>query len=115
MYNSTSSILKTPSTGYSSNQHYGATSSGQQRYPSLDYISTLLEESQKLYNKLAKELVDESINDYAYIILSSSYHFCHQLTKNKSHHRQKAAIQSNMDTAEHKFVQSEIDNEDQDN
>ena len=75
MYNSTSSILKTPSTGYSSNQHYGATSSGQQRYPSLNYISTLLEESQKLYNKLAKELVDESINDYAYIILSSSLPF----------------------------------------
>jgi hypothetical protein len=66
MYNSTSSIPKTPSTGYSSNQHYGATSSGQQRYPSLDYMSMLLEESEKLYNKLAKEWVDEIITDYTF-------------------------------------------------
>ena len=67
-----SSIPKTQSIVYSSNQHYGAAFSGQQQqYPSQDCIDVLLEEAEKLYNKLVKELVDESISDYASIILSS--------------------------------------------
>jgi hypothetical protein len=66
-----SSIPKTQSIGYSSNQHYGAASSGQQRYSSSDYITMLLEEAEKLYNKLAKELVDEIISDYASNISTS--------------------------------------------
>ena len=71
MYNSMSSIPKTQLIGYSSNPHYRAASSGQQRYSSLDYISMLLEEAEKLYNKLSKELVDEIISDYASNISTS--------------------------------------------
>jgi small-conductance mechanosensitive channel len=48
--------------------HYGQQ---QQQYPSHDYISMLLEESEKLYDKLAKELVDEIISDYASSISTS--------------------------------------------
>ena len=33
-------------------------------YPSQDYISMLIEEAEKVYNKLTKELVDESVSDY---------------------------------------------------
>lgn len=74
MYNSmSSSIPKTQSIGYSSNQHYGPASSGQQQqYPSQDCIDVLLEEAEKLYNKLVKELVDESISNYFSSISSSS-------------------------------------------
>ena len=54
------------SSGYSSNQYYGtASSEQQQQYPSWDCIDMLLEETEKLYNKLAKELLDEVITDYA--------------------------------------------------
>jgi hypothetical protein len=59
------------STDYSSNQYYKTASHGQQHYPSQDYITMLLEEAEKLYNKLAKELVDEIISDYASNISSS--------------------------------------------
>ena len=75
----------------------------------------LLEEAEKLYNKLAKELVDESISDYACSISSHHYHcYHHQRRTTKSSRQTTAAIQSNMHTAEHRFVQSEIDKEDQD-
>jgi len=119
MYNSTSSIPKTPLTGYSSKQHYGAASSGQQRYPSLDYISMLLEESEKLYNKLAKERVDEITTDYTFSITSSSSSLPllspSDEKEQQNHQRQTTeAIQSYMHTEEHRFVRSEIDNEDQD-
>ena len=50
-----SSIPKTQLIGYSSNQHYGPASPVLQRYSSLDYISMLLEKSEKLYDKLDKE------------------------------------------------------------
>ena len=60
------------STADYSGQYYDAASYGQQQqYPSQDCISMLLEEAEKLYNKLSKELVDESISDYAFSILSS--------------------------------------------
>ena len=69
----------------------------------------------KLYNKLAKELVEESISDYGCSISSPSLPLLPPANEEQqSHHRQTAAIQSNMDTAEHRFVRSEIDNEDQD-
>jgi hypothetical protein len=74
----------------------------------------LKEEAEKLYNILAKELVDESISDYAFSISSSLPVLSKSDEKNRSHPRQTAAIQSNMDTAEHRFVQSEIVNEGQD-
>ena len=44
----------------------------QQQYPPQDYISMLIEESGKLYNKLDKELGDEIMSDYAYSISPSS-------------------------------------------
>ena len=68
-----SSSSTTQTRGYS--QYYETVPYGQrqqQQYPSHDYISMLLEESEKLYNKLAKELEDESISDYVSSISSSS-------------------------------------------
>ena len=112
------SSSSTPQTrGYS--QYYDTASymhGQQQQYPSQDYISVLVEEAEKLYNKLANELVDESISDYAFSISSTSLPLLPPADEEQqSHHRQTtAAIQSNMHTAEHRFVQSEIDEEDQD-
>ena len=60
----------TSSTADYSGQYYSTASYGQQQqYPSQDYIAMLLEEAEKLYNKLIKELVDESISDYAFNII----------------------------------------------
>jgi hypothetical protein len=66
-----SSSSTTQTRGYS--QYYDTVpyERRQQQYPSQDCIDVLLEEAEKLYNKLAKELVDESISDYASNILSS--------------------------------------------
>jgi hypothetical protein len=116
MYNSMSSIPKTQSIGYSSNQHYGPASSGLQRYSSLDYISMLLEESEKLYTSLIKEWVDKIITYYTSSITSSSLPVLSQSDeKNESHPRQTTeALQGYMHTEEHRFVQSEIDKENQD-
>jgi hypothetical protein len=58
--NNTSSTPRTQATDYD-------TDYGQKQYPSQtadSNLDMLLEEAEKLYNKLAKELVDESINDY---------------------------------------------------
>ena len=68
-----SSSSTTQTRGYS--QYYDTVPYGQQlqqQYPSQDYISVLLEEAEKLYNKLVKELVDETITDYASSISSLS-------------------------------------------
>ena len=96
---------KTPSTEYSGQY-------GQQEYRSPDYIDMLIEEAEKLYNKLAKELGDEFRSDYAYSISSPSLPLLSPSDEKErqSHPRQTtAAIQSYMYTEEHKFVQSEID------
>ena len=37
---------------------------GQQQYPSQDYISMLIEEAEKLYNKLVKRLADKIISNH---------------------------------------------------
>ena len=105
----------TPSTADYSGQYYSDASYGQQQqHSSQDYISVLIEECEKLYNKLAKELGDESISDYAFST-SSLPVLSQSDEKNESHPRQTTeAIQSHMHTAEHRFVQSDIDNEDQD-
>src|ERR1044072_94517 len=56
----------TPSTANYNSQGYDTASYGQQQqYPSQAYTDMLLEEAEKLYNKLAKELGDEIISDYA--------------------------------------------------
>jgi hypothetical protein len=52
------------STADYSGQSYSTDSYGQQQqHPSQDYIDVLIQEAEKLYNKLAKELGDESISD----------------------------------------------------
>jgi hypothetical protein len=97
-------------------QYYSSDSYGQQqqRYPSQDYISMIIEEGEKLYNKLSKELIDESISDCAFSTSSSLPVLSQSGEKNESHPRQTTeSIQSHMPTAEHRFVQSDIDNEDQ--
>ena len=66
IYHNTSSTAD-----YSSDQYYDTGSYGQQQYPSQDYIDMLLEEAEKLYNKRSKELIDETIIDYASDISSS--------------------------------------------
>jgi hypothetical protein len=60
------------STWYNSNQYYEAVSSGQQQYPSQAYTDMLLDEAEKLYHNVAKDLVDETITDYASSTASSS-------------------------------------------
>jgi hypothetical protein len=93
-------------------QYYDTVPYGQQQYPSQDYIDVLLEEAEKLYNKLAKELVDESISDYAYNILSSLPLLPPAKEEQQSHPRQTtAANQSYVHTEKHKFIRSEIDND----
>ena len=112
-----SSSSTTQTRGYS--QYYDTVPYGRQQrqqYPSQDCIDVLLEEAEKLYNKLVKELVDESISDYAFSTSSSLPVLSQSDEKNESHPRQTtAAIQSHVHAAEHGFVQAEIDNENQDN
>ena len=56
----------TSSTADYSGQYYSTDSYGQQQqHPSQDYIDMLIEEAEKLYNKLTKEWVDQIIMDYA--------------------------------------------------
>ena len=72
-----------------------------------------MEEAEKLYDKLAKELGDESIIDYAFGTSSLSV-LSQSDEKNESHPRQTTAfIQAYMHTEGHKFVQSKIDNDDE--
>jgi hypothetical protein len=111
MYNSMSSIPKTQSIGYRSNQHYGAASSGLQRYSSLDYISMLLEESEKLYDKLAKEWVDEIISDYASNTSSLLLLPLLSPSEERQSHPTTAANQIHMHTEKYRFTQSEIDDD----
>ena len=64
----------TPSTANYNSQDYDTSSYGQQQqqYPSQAYTDMLLEEAEKLYNKLTKELGDEITSDYASSISSPS-------------------------------------------
>jgi hypothetical protein len=114
-HNSTSSNTDYNSQNYETASYtYGQ----QQHHPSQDYISMLIEESEKLYTSLKKEWEDKIITDYTFSITSSSALPLLPSSDEKerqSHQRQTtAAIQSNMDTAEHRYLQSEIDNEDKD-
>jgi hypothetical protein len=105
----------TPSNADYNNQYYDTISYTYGRQPqnqSQDYTDMLKEEAEKLYNKLVKELVDESISDYTFSITSSLPLLPSSNEEQQSHPRQTtAAIQSHMHMAEHRFVQSEIDNE----
>jgi hypothetical protein len=64
----------TPSAANYNSQCYDTDSYGQQQqqYPSHAYTDMLLEEAEKLYNKLTKEIGDEIISDYASSISSPS-------------------------------------------
>ena len=76
----------TSSTADYSSQYYSTDSYGQQQqYPSQDCIDMLLEEAEKLYNKLVKELVDESISDYGSSISSSSLPLLSPSEERQSH------------------------------
>ena len=109
-----SSSSTTQTRGYS--QYYDTVPYGQQQqqqYPSQDCIDVLLEEAEKLYNKLAKELVDETITDYASNISSSLLPLLPPPEKNKSDPTTTtAANHTHMHTEEHRFTQSEIDDDD---
>jgi hypothetical protein len=100
----------TSSTADYSCHYYSAASYGQQQqHPSQDYIDVLIQEAEKLYNKIAKELGDKSISDYTLNISSSLPVLSQSDEKNKSHARQTtAANQSYMHTEEHRFIQSEL-------
>jgi hypothetical protein len=80
----------------------------------------LIEESEKLYTSLIKEWGDKIITDYTFSITSSSSSLLPLLSpsdekERRSHPRQTTeANQRYMHPEEHRFVQSEIDNEDQD-
>jgi hypothetical protein len=66
--NNTSSTPRTQATDYyTASYTYGQ----QQQYPSQAYTDMLLEETEKLYNKLAKESVDEIIGDCLFSPASS--------------------------------------------
>jgi hypothetical protein len=107
-----SSSSTTQTRGYS--QYYDTASNTQQhQYPSQDCIDVLIQEAEKLYNKLAKELEDESISDSAFST-SSLPVLSQSGEKNESHPRQTAAAnQTHMHTEEHAlFTQSEMDDDD---
>jgi hypothetical protein len=86
---------------------------GQQQYLSQAYISMLIEEAEKLYNKIAKELGDEIRSYYAYSMLSSSSIPLLSPSDEKEqqiHPRQTTASnQSYMHTEEPRFIRSEIE------
>jgi hypothetical protein len=52
-------------TEYNSQNYETASYGQQQQYPSQDYISMLIEESEKRYTGLAKRMVDEVIDEHA--------------------------------------------------
>ena len=74
----------------------------------------LIEEAEKGYNKLTKELVDESVSDYAFStsplpMLSHSDEKERKSSKTNSPHLFRVICIKE----EHRFIRSEIDNEDQ--
>jgi hypothetical protein len=101
-------------TEYNSQNSKTASYGQQQHHPSQDYISMLIEESEKLFNSLIKEWEDKIITDYTFSITSSSLPLLSPSDEKEqqSHPRQTtAANQSYMHTEEHRFTQSEIDDD----
>ena len=100
------------SSDYGSNQCYGtASSEQQQQYPSWDCIDMLLEEAEKLYNKLAKELLDEVITDYASNTSSSLLPSLPSEERQSHPTTTTIANQIHVHTEKHRFTQSEIDDD----
>ena len=108
----------TPSTANYNSQNYDAASyvQQQQQYPSQAYTDMLLEEAEKLYNKLAKELGDEIIGDCLFSTASSllpppEERQSHPTTTTTTTTTTAAANQTPMHTEKHRFSQSEIDDD----
>jgi hypothetical protein len=99
-------------------QNYETASYGrqQQHPPSQDYISMLIEESEKLYTSLIKECVDKITTDYTFSITPSSLSVLSPSDEKErqSHPRQTTPANQRYMYTEHRFGQSEIDEEDQD-
>ena len=71
IYHNRSSIRQ--SRDYNSNHYYDTASYGQQQqYPSQAYTDILLEEAEKLYTSLVKDIVGESISEYVSNTTTSS-------------------------------------------
>jgi hypothetical protein len=107
--NNTSSTPRTQATDYyTASYTYGQ----QQQYPSQAYTDMLLEETEKLYNKLAKESVDEIIGDCLFSPASSLLPLLSQPVE-RSHNTTKttAANQTHMHTEELRHTQSEVDDD----
>jgi hypothetical protein len=101
-----------PSTANYNSQYYDTSSYGQQQqYPSQAYIDMLLEEAEKLYNKLVKKLVDETITDYAFSTSSSLLPVLPPFEERQSDPTTAATNQTHMHTEEHRFSQSEIEDD----
>jgi hypothetical protein len=111
IHNNTSSSSKTPSTKYSSQYYATSNTYGQQQqYPSQAYTDMLLEEAEKLYNKLTEELGDEITSDYASSTSSSLLPVLPSTEEQQSHPAATTtANQTHMHTEEHGFSQSETD------
>jgi hypothetical protein len=101
------------STANYSGQYHSADSYGQQQqYPSHDYISMLLEESKKLYNKLAKESVGEIIGDCLFSTPSTLLPLLPQpIERSHTTTTTTADDQIHMDTEELRLTQSEVDDD----
>ena len=104
-----SSSSTTQTRSYS--QYYDIVPYGQQQqYPSQAYTDILLDEAEKLYNKLVKELVDESISDYGCSISSPSLPLLSPSEERESNPTTTtAANHTHMYTEEHGFTKGEID------
>jgi hypothetical protein len=96
--NNTSLTPRTQATDYDTASYVQ-----QQQYPSQAYTDMLLEEADKLYNKLTEELGDEITSDYASSTSSSFYQCYHRLKNNKVMQQQQQhmirpiCIQKNLD------------------
>jgi hypothetical protein len=105
----------TPSAVNYNSQDYDAASyvQQQQKYPSHAYTDMLLEEAEKLYNKLAKEIGDEITSDYASNTSSSSLPLLPQPVEQQSHPTTTAADDQTHIHAEELrlFTQSEMDHD----
>ena len=89
----------TSSTADHSGQYYSADSYGQQQYPvqtADSNLDMLIEEAEKLYNKLVKKLVDESISDYDFSTSSSLLPLLPPPEERQSHPATTATNQTHM-------------------
>jgi hypothetical protein len=108
-YDNKSLSSTTQTRGYS--QYYDTVSYGQQhqqQYSSQDCIDMLLEEAEKLYNKLAKEIGDEITSDYASSKSSSLLPLLPQSEERQSDPTTPANQTHTHTEEEHRFTQSEI-------